>query len=166
MIEITPSQVYTIREIAEYLKCSTRKIHRLIARGELKGFKIGNQRRFKGEEILQYIEIQGGEGGLSASMASNAVQAERLYSLREAAAILGVTSSDVSHLLRTGQLAGFRVGMDWRCWGHDLIRLAGITPAASPEPAAETPYVMQLAPLSPAPRAAVPAAEMLVEAAD
>ncbi|MBI5877207.1 MAG: helix-turn-helix domain-containing protein [Chloroflexi bacterium] len=123
MIEIAPSQVYTIRDVAEYLKCSTRKIHRLIAGGELRGFKIGNQRRIKGEEILQFIERLG--GGAVDPMVAPAVQSERLYSLREAALILGVEPADIAHMLRAGKLPGFRVGMDWRCWGRDLIRLSG-----------------------------------------
>lgn len=146
MIEIAPSQVYTIRDVAEYLKCSTRKIHRLIASGHLKGFKIGNQRRFKGEEILQFIERQGAEDGLADPIVVPALQAERLYSLREAAAILHVTSADVAHLLRAGKLAGFRVGMDWRCWGRDLMRLAGYdeepdAPEAAPSYPVQRPLV-------------------------
>ncbi len=148
MIEIAPSQVYTIRDVAEYLKCSTRKIHRLIAGGHLKGFKIGNQRRFKGEEILQFIERQGAEDGLADPIIAPALQAERLYSLREVAAILHVTSADVAHLLRAGKLAGFRVGMDWRCWGRDLMRLAGSNEELA-APAGEPPYPVQ-PPLVPA----------------
>lgn len=121
MIEIAPSQVYTIRDVAEYLKCSTRKIHRLVASRQLRGFKIGNQRRFKGEEILQFIERQ--DVGASEPLVAPAVQAERLYSLREVSAILQVSAGDVAHMLRRGQLSGFRVGMDWRCWGRDLLKL-------------------------------------------
>jgi|SRR5689334_6631284 excisionase family DNA binding protein len=122
MIEIAPSQIYTIRDVAEYFKCSTRKVHRLVATGELKGFKIGNQRRFKGDEILRFIEGQG--DGASEPMVGPGVQADRLYSLREVAIILQIPSNEVASLLRGGKLAGFRVGMEWRCWGRDLLRLA------------------------------------------
>jgi excisionase family DNA binding protein len=122
MIEIAPSQIYTIRDVAEYFKCSTRKVHRLVATGELKGFKIGNQRRFRGDEILRYIEGQGdGEGG---SLVGPTVQADRLYSLREVSTILQIPTNEVASLLRAGKLAGFRVGMEWRCWGRDLLKLA------------------------------------------
>lgn len=122
MIEIAPSQVYTIRDVAEYFKCSTRKIHRLVATGQLRGFKIGNQRRFRGEEILQYIERQGDEAG--APPVVSTVQPDRLYSLREVAAILQVPMNEAAHWLREGRLPGFRVGMEWRCWGRELLELA------------------------------------------
>jgi excisionase family DNA binding protein len=122
MIEIAPSQIYTIRDVAEYFKCSTRKVHRLVATGELKGFKIGNQRRFKGDEILRFIEGQG--DGASEPIVGSVVQHERLYSLREVSSILQIPSNEVAHWLRAGKLPGFRVGMEWRCWGRDLLRLA------------------------------------------
>ncbi len=122
MIEIAPSQIYTIRDVAEYFKCSTRKVHRLIATGQLRGFKIGNQRRFKGEEILRYIERQG--SGLSAEpLIESAVQPERLYSEREISTLLHISISDATSLLRAGRLPGFRVGLEWRCWGRDLLAL-------------------------------------------
>ncbi len=122
MIEIAPSQIYTIRDVAEYFKCSTRKVHRLIATGQLRGFKIGNQRRFKGEEILRFIEQQGPGDGEVPVIAS-AVQADRLYSLREVSGLLHIPTNDALALLRAGRLPGFRVGMEWRCWGRDLLKL-------------------------------------------
>ncbi|MEP7199033.1 MAG: helix-turn-helix domain-containing protein [Chloroflexota bacterium] len=122
MIEIAPSQIYTIRDVAEYFKCSTRKVHRLVASGELRGFKIGNQRRFKGDEILQFIERRNDSGHVT--VIAPVVQPDRLYSLREVSALLQVSSNEVVHLLRTGRLAGFRVGMEWRCWGRDLLKLS------------------------------------------
>jgi excisionase family DNA binding protein len=128
MIEIAPSQIYTIRDVAEYFKCSVRKVHRLVAVGELRGFKIGNQRRFKGEEILRFIERQ--DEGLDAPIVTT-VQPDRLYSLKEVAAILHVPTSEAAHLLREGRLPGFRVGMEWRCWGRDLLKLAPAADAGS-----------------------------------
>jgi excisionase family DNA binding protein len=121
MIEISPSQIYTIRDVATYFKCSTRKIHRLVAAGELRGFKIGNQRRFRGDEILQYLERQG--DGIAGPLPGAAPQPDRLYSLREVAGVLQITSNQAAHLLRTNRLPGFRVGMEWRCWGRDLLKL-------------------------------------------
>ena len=121
MIEIAPSQIYTIRDVATYFKCSTRKIHRLIAGGQLRGFKIGNQRRFRGDEILKYIERQG--DGVAGPLPGAAPQPDRLYSLREVASVLQITSKQAAHLLRTNRLPGFRVGMEWRCWGRDLNKL-------------------------------------------
>ncbi len=122
MVEIAPAQIYTIRDVAEYFKCSTRKVHRLVASGQLRGFKIGNQRRFKGEEILQYIERQ--NDGIVSPLIVPTVQADRLYSLREVSAILQIPMSEAVHMLREGRLPGFRVGIDWRCWGRDLMKLA------------------------------------------
>lgn len=157
MIEIAPSQIYTIRDVAEYFKCSTRKIHRLVATGQLRGFKIGNQRRFKGEEILQFVERQGNDG--AEPVVAPLLQADRLYSLREAAAILRLPVSEVAHLLRAGQLSGFRVGMDWRCWGRDLLRLVSTSADSEPVETAEAgeatqPSLLQLAEtaLGPSPR--------------
>src|SRR5437870_1768152 len=119
MIEIAPSQIYTIRDVAEYFKCSTRKVHRLVANGQLRGFKIGNQRRFKGDEILRFIE--GRDEGVEMPFVAPSVQPDRLYSLREVAVILQIPTNEVAHWLRAGRLPGFRVGMEWRCWGHDLL---------------------------------------------
>ena len=121
MIEIAPSQIYTIRDVATYFKCSTRKIHRLLAGGQLRGFKIGNQRRFRGDEILRYIEKQA--DGLAGPLPGAAPQPDRLYSLREVSSVLQITSKQAAHLLRTNRLPGFRVGMEWRCWGRDLNKL-------------------------------------------
>ncbi len=135
MIEIAPSQIYTIRDVAEYFKCSTRKVHRLVATGELRGFKIGNQRRFRGDEILRFIEGRGSAAPVPER--APAVQPDRLYSLREVATILQIPTHEVAHWLRAGRLPGFRVGMEWRCWGRDLLKLAassnGEIPRA-PEP--------------------------------
>ena len=121
MIEIAPSQIYTIRDVATYFKCSTRKIHRLIAGGQLRGFKIGNQRRFRGDEILTYIERQG--DGVAGPLPGAAPQPDRLYSLREVASVLKITSEVAAKLLRTNRLPGFRVGMEWRCYGRDLNKM-------------------------------------------
>ena len=123
MIEIAPSQIYTIRDVAEYFKCSTRKVHRLIATGQLRGFKIGNQRRFKGDEILRFIEQQD-NGTDESPVIASAIQPDRLYSAREVSSLLQIPASEATALLRTGRLpGGFRVGMEWRCWGRDLNKL-------------------------------------------
>ena len=137
MIEIAPSQIYTIRDVAEYFKCSTRKVHRLIATGQLRGFKIGNQRRFKGDEILRFIEQQD-NGTDESPVIASAIQPDRLYSAREVSTLLQIPASEATALLRTGRLpGGFRVGMEWRCWGRDLLKLLpaqdGERPAADEE---------------------------------
>jgi len=149
MIEIAPSQIYTIRDVATYFKCSTRKIHRLIAAGQLRGFKIGNQRRFRGDEILRYIEQQG--DGVAGPLPGAAPVPDRLYSLAEVSRVLQITSKQAAYLLRTNRLPGFRVGMEWRCWGRDLNKLVaelndfkaedGDAEAAEPEPDIQPPLL-------------------------
>lgn len=44
-------KVFTVREIAEYLRCSRSTIYRLLRRNELPGFKIGSDWRFNVESI-------------------------------------------------------------------------------------------------------------------
>ena len=158
MIEIAPSQIYTIRDVATYFKCSTRKIHRLIAGGQLRGFKIGNQRRFRGDEILRYIEQQG--DGVAGPLRGAAPQPERLYSLAEVSDVLQITSKQAAYLLRTNRLPGFRVGMEWRCYGRDLNKLVaelndfkaeeGADESAEAEPEIQPP-LLEAEPASPTP---------------
>ena len=44
-------EVLTIEEVAAYLKVSTKTVRRLVQRGELPGFQVGNQWRFKRQEL-------------------------------------------------------------------------------------------------------------------
>ncbi len=50
------SAMLTVTELAEYLKISRSMIYRLLKRGELPGFKIGNDWRFNAEEIDRWLE--------------------------------------------------------------------------------------------------------------
>jgi hypothetical protein len=127
-----------------------------MATGQLRGFKIGNQRRFKGEEILHFIEQQDGEREPQPTVPT--VQADRLYSLRDVASILQVPMNEAAHLLREGRLPGFRVGMEWRCWGRDLMKLA-------PSVALQAPANLEQPPLS-AEVGALPTAPLRGESSD
>ena len=42
---------HTVREVAEYLKVKDRTISRLVANGEMPGFKVGGSWRFRKAEI-------------------------------------------------------------------------------------------------------------------
>jgi excisionase family DNA binding protein len=46
----------TIRELARYLSVTERTIYNLLERGELPGFKVGANWRFKKEDLDAWIE--------------------------------------------------------------------------------------------------------------
>ena len=48
--------ILTIRELAKYLNVTERTIYNLLDRGELPGFKVGVNWRFKREDIDKWIE--------------------------------------------------------------------------------------------------------------
>ncbi len=48
-------EIFTLKEVASYLKVVDRTIHRLIRENNLPGFKIRNQWRFKKESIDKWI---------------------------------------------------------------------------------------------------------------
>ena len=51
---MTYTEVMTVREVAEYLKVKDRTIYRLVANGEMPGFKVGGSWRFRKSEIDQW----------------------------------------------------------------------------------------------------------------
>ncbi|MCF6215660.1 MAG: helix-turn-helix domain-containing protein [Emcibacter sp.] len=50
------SDIWTIKDVARYLKLTEKTAYRLVADGEIPGFKIGGSWRFTREEIEQWIE--------------------------------------------------------------------------------------------------------------
>ncbi|OQX50999.1 MAG: DNA-binding protein [Candidatus Cloacimonas sp. 4484_209] len=46
----------TIKELAKYLNVTERTIYNLLERGELPGFKVGANWRFRKEDINKWIE--------------------------------------------------------------------------------------------------------------
>lgn len=46
----------TIKELAKYLNVTERTIYNLLERGELPGFKVGANWRFRKEDIDEWIE--------------------------------------------------------------------------------------------------------------
>ncbi len=52
------SDIMTIKEVAEYLKITEKTAYRLVAAGDLPGFKVGGSWRFRRSEIDRWIERQ------------------------------------------------------------------------------------------------------------
>ena len=53
------ANIVTAKEVGEYLKLTESTIYKLVAEGELPGFRIGKSWRFDMDEILQAIRKQG-----------------------------------------------------------------------------------------------------------
>ena len=45
------SDIFTIKEVAEYLKLTEKTAYRLAAEGKIPGFKVGGSWRFRHDEI-------------------------------------------------------------------------------------------------------------------
>ena len=49
-------QIFTLKEVAAYLKLAEKTAYRLASEGQLPGFKVGGSWRFKREDIEIWIE--------------------------------------------------------------------------------------------------------------
>jgi excisionase family DNA binding protein len=47
--------LYTVKDVAEYLDLSTGTIYSLVSRGEIDSIKIGRARRFTGQHVKEYV---------------------------------------------------------------------------------------------------------------
>lgn len=54
----TFDSILTLQDVMKYLKISRSMIYKMMDKGEIKGFKIGNQWRFKKEDIDSFINNQ------------------------------------------------------------------------------------------------------------
>ena len=52
------TEIMTIDEVAEYLKLKLKTAYTLVARGDIPGFKVGGQWRFRKSEIDRWIVQQ------------------------------------------------------------------------------------------------------------
>lgn len=52
------SEIMTIREISSYLKLAEKTTYRLVAEGEIPGFKVGGSWRFRKSDIEKWINKQ------------------------------------------------------------------------------------------------------------
>lgn len=50
--------IFTIHELAEYLKLNEKTAYRLVANGEIPGFKVGGSWRFRRADILDWTQKQ------------------------------------------------------------------------------------------------------------
>jgi len=50
------SNLLTLAEAADYLRCSRSKLYKCIERRELNHFKLGNRAMFRREDLDSYIE--------------------------------------------------------------------------------------------------------------
>ena len=57
-IVMSNSEIFTIRELATFLKLAEKTAYRLAADGKLPGFKVGGAWRFRREEIECWIRAQ------------------------------------------------------------------------------------------------------------
>jgi len=48
-------EIMTLQDAAEYLNCHPVTVHRLLARGELRAFRLGSGWRFRREDIDTWI---------------------------------------------------------------------------------------------------------------
>ena len=57
------SEIFTIKEVAAYLKLAEKTAYRLASEGKLPGFKVGGSWRFRKSEIDRWIVEQEGKRG-------------------------------------------------------------------------------------------------------
>jgi len=56
-------EIFTIKEVAVYLKLAEKTAYRLASEGKLPGFKVGGSWRFRKSEIDRWIVEQEGKRG-------------------------------------------------------------------------------------------------------
>ena len=54
-------EILTLKELCELLQLHQNTVYKLARRGEIPHFRIGSGWRFRKSELLQWIEIKGGE---------------------------------------------------------------------------------------------------------
>lgn len=50
--------IFTIHELADYLKLNEKTAYRLVASGEIPGFKVGGSWRFRRDDISEWMQQQ------------------------------------------------------------------------------------------------------------
>jgi len=56
------SQIMTVEEVAEFLKLSKITVYKLVKKGQVPGFRVGNSWRFRKEDIVEIISRQKSAG--------------------------------------------------------------------------------------------------------
>jgi excisionase family DNA binding protein len=52
---VSPTQAYTVEQVAEMLRVGRDKIYYLLRTGQLRSIKIGNSRRITGQHIAEFV---------------------------------------------------------------------------------------------------------------
>ncbi|RWQ45678.1 MAG: DNA-binding protein [Mesorhizobium sp.] len=52
------SEILTVREVAAMLKINEKTAYKLVAKGEIPGFKVGGSWRFDKDEIEKWIHVK------------------------------------------------------------------------------------------------------------
>tara|TARA_R110000744_G_scaffold326256_1_gene432028 strand:+ start:69 stop:254 length:186 start_codon:yes stop_codon:yes gene_type:complete len=60
---MSKDEIFTIKEVAAYLKLAEKTTYRLASEGKLPGFKVGGSWRFRKKEIDRWIIEQEGKRG-------------------------------------------------------------------------------------------------------
>lgn len=55
------AQIMTVEEVADFLKLSKITVYKLVKKGDLPGFRVGNSWRFRREMIVGIISSQAGQ---------------------------------------------------------------------------------------------------------
>jgi len=56
------SQIMTVEEVAAFLKLSKITVYKLVKKGQIPGFRVGNSWRFRKEDIIEAISRQQSPG--------------------------------------------------------------------------------------------------------
>lgn len=59
---MTENEIYTVKEVASYLKLAEKTAYRLASEGKLPGFKVGGSWRFRKQDIDSWINDQRNQG--------------------------------------------------------------------------------------------------------
>jgi excisionase family DNA binding protein len=54
-------EVWTVKDLAEYLRCHTSTLYRLVNRGEIPHFRLGSDIRFRRPLIERWLDKQPGK---------------------------------------------------------------------------------------------------------
>jgi excisionase family DNA binding protein len=56
-------EVWTVKDLAKYLRCHTSTLYRLVNRGEIPHFRLGSDIRFRRPLIEKWLDKQGHKNG-------------------------------------------------------------------------------------------------------
>ncbi len=57
-MNLSDSEIFTLEEVAVYLKAGKKTVYRLVQQGEIPGFKLGGTWRFRRSELDRWIAAQ------------------------------------------------------------------------------------------------------------